>query len=61
MSELAVVCDFDGTATVLDIGDEISKRFGGEAHWALQKQLFGRGELDTRGIIQGIYEHVVAS
>jgi 2-hydroxy-3-keto-5-methylthiopentenyl-1-phosphate phosphatase len=61
MSELAVVCDFDGTATVLDIGDEISKRFGGEQHWALQKQLFGRGELDTRGIIRGIYTHVVAS
>jgi 2-hydroxy-3-keto-5-methylthiopentenyl-1-phosphate phosphatase len=61
MSELAVVCDFDGTATVLDIGDEISKRFGGEPHWTLQKQLFARGQLDTRGIIQGIYEHVGAS
>jgi 2-hydroxy-3-keto-5-methylthiopentenyl-1-phosphate phosphatase len=61
MNDVAVVCDFDGTATVLDIGDEISRHFGGEAHWQLQKQLFAKGELDTRGIIRGIYTHVVAS
>jgi 2-hydroxy-3-keto-5-methylthiopentenyl-1-phosphate phosphatase len=61
MTGLAVVCDFDGTATVLDIGDEISKHFGGEAHWRLQKQLFAEGKLDTRGIIEGIYTHVTAS
>jgi 2-hydroxy-3-keto-5-methylthiopentenyl-1-phosphate phosphatase len=60
MIDLAVVCDFDGTATVLDIGDEISKHFGGAAHWELQKQLFGKGELNTRGIIQGIYAQVLA-
>lgn len=57
---LAVVCDFDGTATVLDIGDEISKRFGGLEHFKRQKELFARGELDTRGIIEGIYTHVRA-
>ena len=57
---LAIVCDFDGTATVLDIGDEISKRFGGLEHFQLQKALFARGELDTRGIIEGIYAHVRA-
>jgi len=61
MNRLAVVCDFDGTATVLDIGDEISKHFGGEAHWLLQKRLFAEGKLDTRGIIEGIYTHVTAS
>ena len=57
---LAIVCDFDGTATVLDIGDEISKRFGGLKHFHLQKQLFASGKLDTRGIIEGIYAHVRA-
>ncbi|MFN2546493.1 MAG: HAD-IB family phosphatase [Myxococcales bacterium] len=57
---LAIVCDFDGTATVLDIGDEISRRFGGLEHFQLQKQMFARGELDTRGIIEGIYTHVLA-
>src|SRR6267143_3055305 len=57
---LAVVCDFDGTATLLDIGDEISRRFGGEKHFLLQKELFAKGELNTRGIIEGIYAHVVA-
>jgi len=61
VTELAVVCDFDGTATVLDIGDEISKRFGGRAHFDLQKALFAKGELTTRGIIEGIYAHVRAS
>jgi 2-hydroxy-3-keto-5-methylthiopentenyl-1-phosphate phosphatase len=58
---LAVVCDFDGTATLLDIGDEISKRFGGREHFEQQKAMFARGELDTRGIIEGIYTHVTAS
>ena len=58
--DLAIVCDFDGTATLLDIGDEISKRFGGQEHFELQKARFARGELDTRGIIEGIYTHVTA-
>ncbi len=57
---LAVVCDFDGTATVLDIGDEISRHFGGGAHLDRMKALFARGELTTRGIIEGIYTHVLA-
>ena len=61
MNDLAVVCDFDGTATVDDIGDEISRRFGGLEHFQRQKAMFARGELDTRGIIEGIYTHVTAS
>jgi 2,3-diketo-5-methylthio-1-phosphopentane phosphatase len=60
VTELAVVCDFDGTATVLDIGDEISKHFCGEDYLALQKKLFLEGKLTTRAIIQGIYTPVVA-
>ncbi len=59
-SPLAVVCDFDGTATLLDIGDEISRRFGGAAHWEDASARFRRGELDTRGIIEAIYHHVAA-
>ena len=58
---MAVVCDFDGTATLFDIGDEISKRFGGEAHWESESARFRRGELDTRGIIAAIYTKVLAS
>jgi 2-hydroxy-3-keto-5-methylthiopentenyl-1-phosphate phosphatase len=58
---LAVVCDFDGTATVLDIGDEISRHFGGAAHWEAEQARFRRGELDTRGIIEAIYARVFAS
>jgi 2-hydroxy-3-keto-5-methylthiopentenyl-1-phosphate phosphatase len=60
VTELAVVCDFDGTATLLDIGDEISKHFCGEDYLALQKKLFLEGKLTTRAIIQGIYTPVVA-
>lgn len=60
MSDLAVVCDFDGTATVLDIGDEISKRFAGASWLALQKRLFLEGKLTTRAIIQSIYTPVRA-
>jgi len=58
---LAVVCDFDGTATLLDIGDEISRHFGGSAHWEAESARFRRGELDTRGIIEAIYTKVLAS
>ncbi len=58
---VAVVCDFDGTATLLDIGDEISKHFGGAAHWEAESARFRRGELGTRGIIQAIYTEVFAS
>lgn len=61
MTDLAVVCDFDGTATVFDIGDEISKHFCGAEYLALQKKLFQEGKLDTRAIIQSIYTPVVAS
>lgn len=57
----AVVCDFDGTATLLDIGDEISKHFGGAAHWESEVARFRRGELDTRGIIEAIYARVFAT
>jgi len=61
VTDLAVVCDFDGTATVLDIGDEISKHFCGADHLAFQKKLFAEGKLDTRAIIQSIYTPVTAS
>jgi len=57
----ALVCDFDGTATLLDIGDEISKHFGGADHWEAESARFRRGELDTRGIIEAIYTNVFAS
>src|SRR5258708_4691960 len=58
---VAVVCDFDGTATVLDIGDEISKHFGGLPQWEAESARFRRGELDTRGIIEAIYARVTAN
>ena len=58
---VGVVCDFDGTATLLDIGDELSRHFGGLAHWEERSAAFRRGELDTRGIIEAIYTHVTAS
>ncbi|HEY6908498.1 MAG TPA: HAD-IB family phosphatase [Myxococcales bacterium] len=58
---LAIVCDFDGTATLLDIGDEISRRFAGADWLALQKQLFLEGRLTTRAIIQSIYQPIRAA
>ena len=58
---VGVVCDFDGTATLLDIGDELSKHFGGAAHWDAERARFATGALDTRGIIEAIYAKVSAS
>ena len=60
VTDLAVVCDFDGTATVLDIGDEISRHFCGADYLLLQKKLFHEGKLDTRAIIQSIYTPIRA-
>lgn len=60
MTALGIVCDFDGTATLLDVGDEISRRFAGADWLALQKRLFLEGRLTTRGIIQGIYQPIRA-
>ena len=57
---VGVVCDFDGTATLLDIGDEISRHFGGAGHWQAQSARFKAGALDTRGIIEAIYTNVLA-
>lgn len=61
VTDLAVVCDFDGTATVHDIGDEISKHFGGTGHWETEVARFRRGDLSTRGIIEAIYTRVSAT
>jgi 2,3-diketo-5-methylthio-1-phosphopentane phosphatase len=60
VTDLAVVCDFDGTATVDDIGDEISRHFCGSEYLALQKKLFKEGKLTTRAVIQSIYTPVRA-
>ena len=60
-SPLGVVCDFDGTATLLDVGDEISKHFGGLAQWEAATARFRSGALDTRGVIESIYRDVGAS
>jgi 2-hydroxy-3-keto-5-methylthiopentenyl-1-phosphate phosphatase len=60
-SPVGVVCDFDGTATVTDIGDEVSRHFGGLAHWEERSAAFRRGDLDTRGIIEAIYATTTAS
>ena len=57
---VGVVCDFDGTATLLDIGDEISRHFGGAGHWNAQSARFKAGELNTRGMIEAIYTRVLA-
>jgi 2-hydroxy-3-keto-5-methylthiopentenyl-1-phosphate phosphatase len=61
VTDLAVVCDFDGTATVLDVGDEISRHFCGADYLALQKKLFAEGKLTTRAIIQSIYSPIRAA
>ncbi len=59
-SSIGVVCDFDGTATLLDIGDEVSRHFGGPAHWERERARFASGELNTRQIIEAIYTQVTA-
>jgi 2-hydroxy-3-keto-5-methylthiopentenyl-1-phosphate phosphatase len=38
-----VVCDFDGTATTEDIGDQVAIHFAGREHWERSEEEYRRG------------------
>ena len=42
-SPWAVVCDFDGTATTEDIGDQVVLRFASGGHYEAQEALYHAG------------------
>lgn len=57
----AVVCDFDGTATTEDIGDQVSIRFAGRAHWQEAEDAYARGEFGFGELLSRIFAPVTAT
>jgi 2-hydroxy-3-keto-5-methylthiopentenyl-1-phosphate phosphatase len=56
----AVVCDFDGTATTEDIGDQVVLRFAPEGHYAAQEERYAAGEFPFSGLLTRIFEGIQA-
>ncbi len=57
---LAVICDFDGTATEMDVGYQIYTRFGDE-RWLEINQQWRRGEISSKDCLIGEYSFMDAS
>jgi 2-hydroxy-3-keto-5-methylthiopentenyl-1-phosphate phosphatase len=60
-AQWAVVCDFDGTATTEDIGDQVAIRFAGHAAWRRAEDRFAAGELTFAALIEEIFAPVTAT
>jgi len=56
----AVVCDFDGTATTEDIGDQVVLRFAAEGHYAAQEAVYATGTIPFSGLLTRIFEGIEA-
>jgi 2-hydroxy-3-keto-5-methylthiopentenyl-1-phosphate phosphatase len=54
----AIVCDFDGTATTEDIGDQVVLRFAREHHYELQEELYQAGSIPFSGLLTRIFEGI---
>jgi 2-hydroxy-3-keto-5-methylthiopentenyl-1-phosphate phosphatase len=57
----AVVCDFDGTATMDDIADALSVRYAGLAQWRRVNDLFHAGAISFEDLLRGIFEPIAAT
>ena len=57
----AVVCDFDGTATTEDIGDQVSRHFAGREVWRLAEDEYQAGTLGFGALIQRLFAPITAS
>lgn len=59
-SPWAVVCDFDGTATTEDIGDQVVLRFASDGHYEAQEALYQTGAIPFSGLLTRIFEGITA-
>ncbi len=57
----AVVCDFDGTATVDDLADALSIASIGRERWQVAEDAFQRGDLTFEGLLRAIFEPIVTT
>lgn len=57
----AVLCDFDGTATTEDIGDEVSIHFAGYDVWRAAEDRYQAGGVPFASLLQAIFAPITAS
>jgi 2-hydroxy-3-keto-5-methylthiopentenyl-1-phosphate phosphatase len=57
----AVVCDFDGTATVEDLGDQVSIRFAGLDAWQRAEDDYRDGSFPFSELLRRIFAPVTAT
>jgi 2-hydroxy-3-keto-5-methylthiopentenyl-1-phosphate phosphatase len=57
----AVVCDFDGTATVDDLADALSIAAIGREKWQEIEDAYQTGKIDFVGLLRGIFEPIVTT
>ena len=59
-NKLAVLCDFDGTVTKVDVGHQVYAHFGDE-RWKEVNQRWRRGEISSKDCLIGEYSFLDAS
>lgn len=57
----AVVCDFDGTATTEDVGDQVAIRFAGYDWWHDAEDRYRAGEFPFSTLLERIFAPIRAS
>ena len=57
----AVVCDFDGTATIEDIADALSIEYAGYERWKRANEAFQAGAIPFEQLLREIFEPIDAS
>jgi 2-hydroxy-3-keto-5-methylthiopentenyl-1-phosphate phosphatase len=57
----AVVCDFDGTATLDDLADALSIASIGRERWQRAEDAFQSGAIDFEGLLRAIFEPIVTT
>jgi 2-hydroxy-3-keto-5-methylthiopentenyl-1-phosphate phosphatase len=56
----AIVCDFDGTALVDDLGDRVAFRFAGEAHYRAAEAVYRAGGHSFGALLSRIFAPITA-
>ncbi len=57
----AVVCDFDGTATTEDVGDQVAIHFAGEAHYQAEEDRYRDGAFVFSELLRRLFRPITAS
>lgn len=60
-SPLAVVCDFDGTITTRDLGDQLGRRFAPPEDWAVVEARYRAGGQTLREILRSMFAPIRAT